>query len=602
MQDLLIRERDLAFLLHDHLGIARLADRPRFAGQGRETWDAVIETARRIAAEKFRPHNRASDLDEPRIENGKVVVHPDIGPAIAAFSEAGFAAAHHDEAMGGMQLPWVVTQAAFANFQAANLSTVAYPFLTIAAGNLIAAHGSESQKERFLTPLTDGRFFGTMMLSEPHAGSSLSDVRTLAKPLEDGTWTLTGTKMWISGGEHEMAENIVHLVLARTPEAPPGVKGLSLFLVPRYRLDADGNPGPENGVVLAGLNHKMGYRGTVNTVINLGEGAPCIGELIGERNRGLTYMFHMMNEARIGVGSGAVALAYTGYLHALDYARTRPQGRHPDGKDATSPQIPLIEHADIRRMLLLQKAVAEGGLALCLEAALLVDDQRTHPDEAARRDAGLLLDFLTPVIKSFLSDRALEANDAAIQIHGGAGYTRDFPVEQFWRDNRLNPIHEGANGIQAIDLLGRKLGQADGRSFALFREGIAGTVAAARAIEGLSGLAEKLETISERFANLAARLLSALSNDPRRTLANAAAFMDAAGYISLARAWLDQAVTAERLLASGEAESPEERAFLVGKLETCRFVFAWLLPRAGPLLALLEVGDDTVFRMRGESF
>lgn len=598
MQDFLIREQDLAFLLHDYLGIARLAERPRFAGQGREVWDAVIGTARRIAVEKFRPHNRASDLDEPRIENGRVVVHPDIGPAIAAFSEAGFAAAHHDEALGGMQLPWVVTQAAFANFQAANLSTVAYPFLTIAAGNLIAAHGSARQKAHFLPPLMDGRFFGTMMLSEPHAGSSLSDVRTLATPLEDGTWSLTGTKMWISGGEHEMAENIVHLVLARTPDAPPGVKGLSLFLVPRYRLDENGNPGAGNGVVLAGLNHKMGYRGTVNTVINLGEEEPCIGELIGERNRGLTYMFHMMNEARIGVGFGAVALAYTGYLHSLDYACTRPQGRHPDGKDASSPQIPLIEHADIRRMLLLQKAVAEGGLALCLEAALLVDDQRTHADAAARRDAGLLLDFLTPVIKSFLSDRALEANDAAIQIHGGAGYTRDFPVEQFWRDNRLNPIHEGANGIQAIDLMGRKLGQADGRSFALFLDGIAETVVAARSSTVLRPLADELEAVSGRFARLAETVLARLAEEPRRTLANAAAFMGAAGYLALARVWLGQALTAERLLA----DDAGEHAFRTGKIETCRYVFAWLLPRAEPLLALLESGDDTVFRMRGESF
>lgn len=600
MTDFLVRGRDLGFLLHEHLGIDRLLDRPRFRGQGRESYDAILETAHRIAAEKFRPHNRASDLDEPRIENGRVVVHPEIGPAIAAFSEAGFAAAHHDEALGGMQLPWVVTQAAFAYFQAANLASVAYPFLTIAAGNLIAAHGTESQKARFLPPLMDGRFFGTMMLSEPHAGSSLSDVRTTASPREDGSYALTGTKMWISGGEHELAENIVHLVLARTPDAPPGVKGLSLFLVPRYRLDEDGNPGAENGVVLAGLNHKMGYRGTVNTVINLGEAEPCIGELVGDEHRGLAYMFHMMNEARIGVGSGAVALAYTGYLHSLDYARTRPQGRHPDGKDPSSPQIPLIEHADIRRMLLLQKAVAEGGLALCLEAALLVDDQRTHPDKAVRRDAGLLLDFLTPVLKSFLSDRALEANDAAIQIHGGAGYTRDFPVEQFWRDNRLNPIHEGANGIQAIDLMGRKLGQADGRSFSLFMDRVAETVAAGRAVDALAGYASTLEETTSRLERLVEQLLPALHEEPRRTLANASAFMDAAGYILLARAWLAQAVTAKKLLPA--PSGAEEQAFLKGKIETCGFVFAWLLPRAAPALGLLESGDDTVFRMSEDGF
>lgn len=599
MDSFLIRRRDLDFLLYDHLGVERLAALDRFSGQGRESWDAVLDTAARIAAERFRPHNRASDLAEPHVENGRVVLHPDIAPAIRAFSEAGFAAAHHDEAAGGMQLPWCITQAAFAHFQAANIATVAYPFLTIAAANLLAAHGNAEQKRRFLPAMLDGRFFGTMMLSEPHAGSSLSDVRTAAEPAGDGTYRLTGSKMWISGGEHEMAENIVHLVLARIKGAPAGVKGLSLFIVPRYRLTEEGRPGPANGVRLIGLNHKMGYRGTVNTAISLGADEPCLGELVGEANHGLSYMFHMMNEARIGVGMGAAALAYTGYLHSLSYARERPQGRHPDGKDPGSPQVPLIEHADIRRLLLLQKAVAEGGLALCLEAAELVDRQRADPDAGARRGAGLLLDFLTPVIKAFLSDRSLEANDAAIQIHGGAGYTRDFPVEQFWRDNRLNPIHEGTNGIQAIDLLGRKAAMAEGEAFRLFLARIDRSVAAGRAVEGLADFAERLAAGRARLADVTESLLGrGRAEGARAMLANASAYLDAAGYLVLAAIWLDQAATAERRLAAGAAD----RDFLSGKIACCRYVFGWLLPRSEPLLAALEAGEPSALDMRDAWF
>jgi butyryl-CoA dehydrogenase len=305
-----------------------------------------------------------------------------------------------------------------------------------------------------MQPMLEGRFFGTMALSEPQAGSSLGDIRTVAEEDNAGGYLLKGSKMWISGGEHPLSETIVHLMLARIRGSEPGVKGLSLFIVPNHELDADGNPGARNGVSLAGLNHKMGYRGTTNTVLDIGGERPCRAELLGEPGKGLAYMFHMMNEARTIVGMSATTLAYAGYRYALGYARDRRQGRVAGDKDPSAPPARLIDHADVRRMLLLQKAVAEGGLALSLYAARLVDIKNEDPDEAVRAEAHLVLEILTPIVKAYLSDRALEANDAAIQVLGGYGYTRDFPVEQYWRDNRLNPIHEGANGIQAIELAG----------------------------------------------------------------------------------------------------------------------------------------------------
>lgn len=450
MSDRLVDPTDLAFQLDHIVEIDGLMRLDRFSGQDRTDYDAILETARVIAREKFLDHYAKADREEPFLRDGAVILPPETAAGVKAFHDAGFASAHHDAAAGGLQLPWTIVQAAFAYFQAANIATAAYPFLTIAAANLIEAHGSDDQKARYLPRMMSGAFFGTMALSEPHAGSSLSDIRTVATPRDDGTYAIKGGKMWTSGGEHEMGRNIVHLLLARITGAPAGVKGLSLFIVPRYRLDGDGNPAEPNDVVLAGLNHKMGYRGTVNTVMSFGENGGCVGELVGTPNQGLAYMFHMMNEARIGVGMGAGMLAYAGYRDSLAYARERLQGRAPGAKDPTSPQIPLIAHADVRRLLAIQKAVAEGALALGLLCGRWVDERRWSSDETARNQAHLKLELVTPILKSWFSDAALRANEAAIQILGGYGYTRDFAVEQIYRDNRLNPIHEGANAIQEI--------------------------------------------------------------------------------------------------------------------------------------------------------
>ncbi len=581
----LIDPRDLEFALWRVLDAERLTQYPRFAEHGRETFEAVIETARRIAEEKFRPHAAKSDANEPYLENGKVVLIPEIKEAIAAFAEAGFLAAHHDAERGGMQLPWTIQQAAFAHFKAANVPTAGYPFLTIAAANLIHAHGSEEQQRTWMQPMLEGRFLGTMALSEPHAGSSLSDVRTMARLRADGTYAIKGSKMWTSAGEHELSENIVHMTLARIEGAPAGVKGLSLFIVPRYRLDETGAPSLPNGVRLIGLNHKMGYRGTVNTALSFGEEDDCIGYIVGAPNRGLLQMFHMMNEARVGVAFGAIMLAYQGYLESLDYARTRPQGRHPGDKDPASPQLALIEHADVRRMLLQQKAVAEGGLMLALDLALRIDRMNHDPDETVRRRESLLLDFLTPIIKAWFSDQALVANHNALQIFGGYGYTRDFPVERFYRDNRLNPIHEGTNAIQAIDLLGRKASIHDGAAFAAVIEEIDAALDAAEGIAAAVEIRDATRAARDRLVETTHALMGdAPRIGPIRLLANAEAYMDLAGLTVFGWIWTRQAVAASR----------EDSDFARGKLAAARYAAAWELPRSEQRARLLQSLDATL--------
>ena len=593
------RSEEIRFQLFDMLDTEDLAVRPRFTGQSREIYDAVLETAEKIAAEHFANHYRAADIQEPWLENGKVAMLPEVKQAVDAFAEAGFLKAHHDETLGGLQLPWSVVQGCFSLFQAANIATAAYPFLTIAAGNLLARFASPEQKETYLPAMMEGRFFGTMCLSEPQAGSSLSDIRTMALPDGEGGYRIQGVKQWISGGEHELSENIVHLVLARIQGAPAGVKGLSLFIVPRYRLAADGKPGIANDVQLVSLLHKMGYRGTTSTILRFGEEDSCHGELIGEPHRGLFYMFQMMNEARIGVGLGATMLAHAGYLHALDYARERPQGRHVDGKDAAAPQVAIIEHADVKRMLLAQKAIAEGAMALCFFAANLVDQQASGADEQARQDAAALLDLLTPICKAWPSHFGPRANDMAIQIMGGYGYTRDYPVEQMYRDNRLNPIHEGTDGIQAIDLLGRKVGLQGGRGMELLAAEISACCAEARRDGALAALADQLEN---RFANMrdvtAGLLAKMAEGESGAALANATLYLEAFGHTAIAWMWLRQALTATRLnFGAGKADE-----HLSGKLQACRYFFAYELPRVDQLAAVLRHGDQTCAEMPANWF
>jgi butyryl-CoA dehydrogenase len=516
-----------------------------------------------------------------------------------------------------MQLPSVMEKAATAWFTAANVSTSAYIFLTVANANTLLKTATPRQVEQFVRPMFAGRFFGTMCLSEPQAGSSLSDITTRAEPDPvDGPegerqYRLTGNKMWISAGEHDLAGNIIHLVLAKIPGSDgrpiPGVKGISLFIVPKFVLDEDGQPGERNDVVLAGLNHKMGNRGTTNCLLNFGEGkykpqgkAGAIGYLVGNPHQGLANMFHMMNEARIGVGLGAAVLGVTGYLHALDYARNRPQGRHPAEKDPARPQVPIIGHTDVRRMLLAQKAYAEGALALVLYCARLVDEQQTAATDEARRHAGQLLDFLTPIAKSWPSQWCVEANSLAIQVHGGYGYTREYNVEQFYRDNRLNAIHEGTHGIHGLDLLGRKVSIQDGALLKAVGAEVAATVARARE----SGLPKQLKEYSDQLeqgwqqVGKVTALLYACG-DMNKTLANASVYLEAVGHTIVAWIWLEQALVAARRLDT----APEsEQDFYRGKLQACRYFYHWELPKAQPQLDLLAKIDTTTLDMQDAWF
>jgi len=407
--------------------------------------------------------------------------------------------------------------------------------------------------------------------------------------------------MWISGGDHELSENIIHLVLARVEGAPPGVKGISLFIVPKFRVNDDGTSGERNEVALAGLNHKMGFRGTTNCVLNFGENKGAWAELIGEPNRGLACMFHMMNEARIGVGMGAAVLGYTGYLHALDYARERTQGRLPGAKDPAQAQVPIIDHADVRRMLLAQKVAAEGALALCLMCARLVDEQH-NPDENARNDARLLLEMLTPIAKAWPSEYCLEANSLAIQVHGGYGYTREFPVEQFYRDNRLNPIHEGTNGIQGIDLLGRKAGMQDGAAIQLLAREVHATIREASKCNSdeLQGCGKSLLEALDRVMEVTRDLLCVIDRgESELALANSAAYLNLVGHTVMAWVWLRQALVAVKHLGP---KTPDGRDFYQGKLQACSYFFRWELPKTKHWFDLLHNLDATCFEMQNGWF
>jgi len=600
MSETLLSSRNLAFELYEVLDAEALTRRERFAEHSRETFDAAITTARTIAEKYFAPHNRKNDEHEPRYENGEAILIPEVKPAVDAFLEAGFLNAARDFEAGGMQLPTLLSQACFAHFQSANAATTSYPFLTMGAANLIESFGSDEQKSRFLQPMIEGRFFGTMALTEPHAGSSLSDIRTRAEPMEDGTYRLRGNKIFISGGDHPLSENIVHLVLAKLPDAPPGVKGISLFIVPKYLVNDDGSLGPRNDVLLAGLFHKMGWRGTTSTALNFGDNGQCVGYLVGKPHQGLSYMFQMMNEARIGVGMGAVMLGYAGYLYSLEYARERPQGRLPDSKNPQAAPVSIIQHADVRRMLLTQKAYVEGAFDLGLYAARLFDDTQTGESEDQRKQAYELLDLLTPIVKSWPSEFCLKANELAIQILGGHGYTREYPVEQYYRDNRLNPIHEGTHGIQSLDLLGRKLAQNGGAGLKQLIRLIAHTCEQAQTHEALDALREPLEQLVARLQAVTIGLLTDLAQGKvNATLANSALYLKAFGHTVIGWRWLEQAIRAQEGL-NGADES--DTRFYNGKLQAARYFLTWEVPGCHHELAILERRDDACLSMQDEWF
>ncbi len=592
-----IPRRDLDFQVFEVLDAEGLCQLPRYADHDRAVFDGVIDSAYRIAEERFSPFAAACDVEEPRVVDGRVWMIPETKRAYDAYNEASFTAASFDSEDGGMRLPLLIMKATSAVFGSANVAFLSYSTLTAGAANLLISFGSPEQRERLARPMLAGRFTGTMCLSEPHAGSSLTDIRCQAVRQDDGSYLLSGNKMWISGGDHELAETIVHLVLAKIPGGPDGVRGISLFAVPRDRVNDDGTVGPNNDVRLVGINHKMGWRGTVNCVLSFGEQGGCRADLVGLPHRGLEYMFQMMNAARIGVGMNAVALGYAGYLHALAYARERPQGRPVGARDPKAPPVSILRHGDVRRMLLAQKCWVEGGLALVLYCARLSDEERCATDTATRERLHLLLELLTPIAKSWPSEFCLEANKLAIQVLGGYGYTRDYPVERLYRDNRLNHIHEGTHGIHGLDLLGRKVALQGGAAMRELSSRINETIALAREEQQLADYAAALSTALSDIGNTTQVLIGAMAKDPERALANATIYLDSLGHVVVAWRWLAQGLAAAR-----KGTDMADRDFRAGKLSACRFFFRYELPRITPKLALLRSLDDTALTIPDSGF
>jgi len=558
--------QELQFLLYEVFDLESLFSRSRYEDHSRETVDAILATAK----------------------------------SIADMAHAGFIGASHDAEWGGIQLPELAARASTIHFNVANVSTAGYPFLTVGASNLIEAFGSQNQKERFMQAMIEGRFSGTMALTEPAQGSSLADITTVAVPQEDGSYHLKGQKIYISAGDHELTENIVHMVLAKIPGGPAGVKGISLFICPKYLVNDDGTAGERNDVALAGLLHKMGYRNTTSTVLSFGEKDNCKAYLLGEAHKGLSYMFQMMNEARIGVGLGAACLGYAGYSYSVEFARERRQGRHATNKDPESPQVAIIEHADVRRMLLAQKSYVEGSIALCLLASRLVDDEKTLTDDVEKQKAFELLDYLTPVVKSWSSKYGVKANDLAIQVLGGSGYIREYPVEQYYRDNRLNPIHEGTEGIQGLDLLGRKTTLGNGQLYKSFLTAVQETIAEAKEEKNLEDFVGALVAYVGLHQETTVAVTSAMREDVNLALANATEYLDFTGKLVLAWVWLKLSIAAQKGLEQNPSEM--DKNFYLGKLQAAKYHFEWELPEMQSQAELLKSLNRTPFDMQDDWF
>lgn len=597
----LMSDRDLEFMLYELFDTEALTQRAQYADHNRETFDATLGTAKTVAEKVLLPFRQKADNEQPTFDGEKVHMIPDIKVGVDAIIESGLATPTASYETGGMQLPYIVANAATSYLVAAGGVATGYTGLTTANANLIEAHGSQEQIEKWVHPMRAGRFAGTMAMTEPGAGSGLADLTTTAVKQADGSFRVSGSKIFISGGDHELNENIVHLVLARVKGAPKGVKGISLFIVPKFLVNDDGSVGERNEVALAGLFHKMGGRAQTSTALSFGERDGAVGYLVGEENKGLMYMFHMMNEARIMVGSSAAVTGVAGYQYSLDYAKERPQGRLLSEKDPHAPPVNIIEHPDIRRMLLAQKAYAEGALALCLYGSYLVDDEKTAATEEERQAAHTLLDFLTPIIKTWPSEYGPKANYFAIQVLGGHGYINEHPVEMFYRDNRLNPIHEGTTGIQSMDLLGRKVPMNGFAGYTACLNEIEKTIALAASHDNLSAYATQLADAVTLLKSTTEAVLGATqSQNIDAVFSNSVQYLEMFGHVVIAWLWLKQACVADLALEQQPHEADEQ--FYRGKLQAMQYFFRIELPEIRHWAKIIGEVDTTSYDMQAAWF
>jgi alkylation response protein AidB-like acyl-CoA dehydrogenase len=600
MAERFVSERNIKFLLYEVHEAESLTAYPYYSEHNREIFDLVLDTALKMSRELLYPCLQEMDKEAPALENGTVKVHPAVRDLMREWGEGGWIGSSFPYEFEGQQLPLIITIACNFIFAAANFSSTGFPLLTAGAAHLILSFGSEKLIETYVPNMVGGRWQGTMALTEPQAGSSLSDITTQAEPTDEGYYTIRGQKIFISAGDHNGADNVVHLMLARIKGAPAGVKGISLFLVPKMVPKEDGTLEP-NDISVATVYHKMGYRGCPITQLSIGDNGGCRGYLVGEPHRGLKYMFQMMNEARLAVGMQATAIATAAYYASLEYARERPQGRKLTSKDPTLPQIPIMEHADVRRMLLFQRSVVEGALSVILQCAKY-SDLTQEEDEAKKERSALLLDLLTPVAKSYPSEMGILSVSQGLQVLGGYGYCSEFPLEQYFRDIRIHAIHEGTTGIQGMDLLGRKVVMQNGKAMFAYLEELQAAIGAAMERDTLKPMAERLKHAVEQLQSVTQHLVQfALKGEVERFLADATLYLEFFGIIAMAWQWLLQGLAADKALERDPSET--EARFYRGKLVTMRYFYHYELPKIRGLAArlmeedapTLETGDELFF-------
>ncbi|MBK8246618.1 MAG: acyl-CoA dehydrogenase C-terminal domain-containing protein [Gemmatimonadetes bacterium] len=588
---------DYRFLLTELFDTSRLAT---FAGYEEATTDllvSVIDEAGKFAGEVLQPLNMTGDAEGCTWENGIVRAPKGFKDAFKAYADAGWIGLSCDAGHGGQGLPTVVRAAVNEIVCGANLSFAMYPGLTAGAFETIERHGNDELKHRYLPRLVTGEWTGTMCLTEAHAGTDLGIIRTKAVPMDDGSFSVTGQKIFITSGEHDLSSNIIHLVLAKLPDAPAGTKGISMFLVPKFLPNADGSVGARNGVTCGSIEHKMGIKGSATCVLNFDQAK---GWLVGEAHKGLRAMFTMMNGARLDVCLQGLGLAHASYCGAVDYARERVQGRALSGvKNPDGPADPIIEHADIRRGLLQMRSFVEGARALSVLCSLALDDELKHPDPAAREHAAGLVALLTPIIKAYFTDLAFEATNTGMQTLGGHGYIREYGMEQFVRDARIGQIYEGTNHVKAMDLVGRKLGQGNGALLRLYAGLVAEEQALSAAHPSLAPWRATLEQASQRLIAATQALNERAKTNPDELGAGASEYLRLFGYVAMGHMWLRTArVCLERKAAGGTFDA----AYYDTKLATARFWFERMMPHTASLLDCVAAGGSSILEFPREGY
>lgn len=582
--------RDMQFLLHEVFGVEQeYKAMPKHAEVDADTINTVLEEAGKFAANVVFPLNISGDEEGCKLDatTHEVTTPKGFKEAYQQFVEGGWPALSCDPAYGGQGLPFVVNSALYEMLNSANQAWTMYPGLSHGAYEALHAHGSDELKAKYLPKLTSGEWTGTMCLTEPHCGTDLGLLRTKAEPQADGTYKITGNKIFISAGEHDFTSNIVHLVLARLPDAPAGSKGISLFVVPKYKVNADGSLGERNAIYCGGLEHKMGIKANATAQIVM-DGA--VGEMVGQPNKGLQAMFVMMNAARLGVGNQSLGLTEVAYQNALAYAKDRLQMRSLSGTKAKDkPADPIIVHPDVRRMLLTAKAYAEGGRALSTFCGLLIDKELNHPDEKVRKDSAELVALLTPIVKAFLTDNGWISTTAAQQVFGGHGFIKEWGMEQFVRDNRINMIYEGTNGIQALDLLGRKVLSNQGATLKKFGKLVAQLVEEEGVNEKMAEFINPIAVLGEQMTKFTTEIGFKGMQNPDEVGAAAVDYLRVAGHLVFGYFFARMAQVALRKIAEGNTDS-----FYQAKLQTARFYFARLFPETASLMRTARAGSKVL--------